>query len=267
MVRLRPAQRKAPFLPCSPVPLLHCGLWHRWGWFWCPAQLQGCDLRSPRPSPELRPSWPPYLQTLGWRGNVKRIQSFLTGQSYSTTQRMETHTHTHSSVEAFTWPTRCSWLHQRTSSWQSEPTRSPGWRKLITWQQSGLNTNRKAFKHDFKATGNNVLIMYVVSLSKCYCPHLQVQTRGRSGRKGRFLTNSETAAVYIYCCSLSAMGSLFCHVWGSWVDLCIDLEVIDTLSVFMIWFLGGLNSVKLLCGGFSSSWLRFLWYLHTVRTS
>lgn len=28
-----------------------------------------------------------------------------------------------------TWPVRCSWLHQRTSSWRSEPTRSPGWRK------------------------------------------------------------------------------------------------------------------------------------------
>ena len=31
-----------------------------------------------------------------------------------------------------TWPVRCSWPHQRTSSWRSEPTRSPGWR---TWRR------------------------------------------------------------------------------------------------------------------------------------
>lgn len=63
--------------PCSPVPLPHCGLWNRRGWFWCPAQPQGCGRRSPRPSPELRPSWPPYLRTLGWGGKVEDTELWV----------------------------------------------------------------------------------------------------------------------------------------------------------------------------------------------
>lgn len=62
---------KVPFSPCSPEPLPHCGPWSTPGWSWCPARRQDCVRRSPLPSPELQPSWPPCLQTLGWGGSMR----------------------------------------------------------------------------------------------------------------------------------------------------------------------------------------------------
>lgn len=62
---------KVPFSPCSPEPLPHCGPWSTLGWSWCPARRQDCVQRSPLPSPELQPSWPPCLQTPGWGGSMR----------------------------------------------------------------------------------------------------------------------------------------------------------------------------------------------------
>ncbi|KAG7234904.1 hypothetical protein INR49_003641 [Caranx melampygus] len=67
--------------------------------------LQGCDQRSPQPSPELPPSWLPYLQTHGWRQNVEHFKMRTT---LPKDQCCNAHELT------LTW-NQASWVHRRMS--------------------------------------------------------------------------------------------------------------------------------------------------------